>query len=197
MGEIWAIVLAGGESRRMGTPKMLLPFWGSTMLGRVIDNVTASRIDHTLVVLGAEKDRIGELLNKRPVSVCYNANYIEGMLSSVKCGIKHLPESCRAFLVFQGDQPLILPSTTDKLIDAYLESAKGIMMPVFDNKRGHPLLIDSRFIADVMQLDNNYGLSGLAEKMPGEVSAIEVDDPGILRDFDTPEDYNKEINQIL
>lgn len=167
------------------------------MLGRVIDNVTASRIDHTLVVLGAEKDRIGELLNKRPVSVCYNANYIEGMLSSVKCGIKHLPESCRAFLVFQGDQPLILPSTTDKLIDAYLESGKGIMMPVYNNRKGHPLLIDSRFIANVEQLDNNHGLRALAEKMPGEVLAIEVDDPGILRDFDTPEDYNKEINQIL
>jgi molybdenum cofactor cytidylyltransferase len=197
MGEIWAIVLAGGESRRMGTPKMLLPFRGSTMLGRVIDNVTASRIDHTLVVLGVEKDRIGELLNKRPVRVCYNANYIEGMLSSVKCGIKHLPENCRAFLVFQGDQPLILPSTTDKLIDAYLESGKGIMMPVYNNRKGHPLLIDSRFIANVEQLDNNHGLRALAEKMPGEVSAIDVDDPGILRDFDTPEDYNKEINQIL
>jgi molybdenum cofactor cytidylyltransferase len=197
MGEIWAIVLAGGESRRMGTPKMLLPFRGSTMLGKVIDNVTASRVNHTLVVLGAEKDKIGELLRDHHVNVCYNANYIEGMLSSVKCGIKHLPENCRAFLVFQGDQPLILPSTTDKLIDAYLKSGKGIMMPVFANKKGHPLLIDSRFIDEVEQLDNNYGLRALAEKIPGEVSAIEVDDPGILRDFDTPEDYNNEINQIL
>lgn len=197
MGEIWAIILAGGESRRMGTPKMLLPFRGNTMLGKVIENVTASRVDHTLVVLGAEKDKIGELLNGYRVSSCYNVNYNEGMLSSVKCGIKHLPENCRAFLVFQGDQPMILPSTTDKLIEAYLKSEKGIMMPVFNKKKGHPLLIDSRFIANVEQLDNDHGLRVLAEKMPGEVSLIDVDDPGILRDFDTPEDYNKEINQIL
>lgn len=197
MGEIWAIILAGGESRRMGRPKMLLPFRGKTMLEKVIDHVTGSKVDHTLVVLGAEKEKVGELIKNYPVTHCYNDNYKEGMLSSVKYGIKRLPDNCRAFLVFQGDQPLILSSTTDKVVDAYKAAGKGIFMPVFNNRRGHPLLIDSKYRPDVEQLDSNYGLRGLAAKFPDEVTGIEVDDPGILLDFDTPEDYNKELNQIL
>lgn len=197
MGEIWAIILAGGESRRMGSPKMLLPFRGSTMLGRVIEQVISSKVDNILVILGAEKEKVRELLNVYPVNVCYNDEYKDGMLSSVKCGIRHLPDSCRAFLVFQGDQPLILTSTTDKIIESYLLAGKGIFVPVYGNKRGHPLLVDRQYIPDIQQLKDDYGLRGLALKFPGEVTVVEVDDPGILRDFDTPEDYKNEINQIL
>ena len=142
MQNIWAIVLAAGESKRMGFPKMLLPFGGSTMIESVIENVSESDVNNILVVLGAEKEAIAKKISKKPVRSCYNENYKEGMLSSVKCGFKNLPADFRAVLIFQGDQPLITPDSINTVIDAYMYSGKGLVIPVFKNKRGHPLLID-------------------------------------------------------
>ena len=107
MGGFWGIILAAGESRRMGFPKMLLPFNGRTMLENVIRNVTGSAVDNIVVVLGADKDSIINLLGKSSVNYCYNENYKDGMLSSVKCGFRNIPSDFEAVLVFQGDQPLI------------------------------------------------------------------------------------------
>ena len=92
MNDIWAIILAAGESRRMGFPKMLLPFNGKTMIETVIRNVSQSMVTNILVVLGAEGLKIAETLNDLPVTYCFNENYKEGMLSSVKCGFKNLPD---------------------------------------------------------------------------------------------------------
>jgi molybdenum cofactor cytidylyltransferase len=86
MGGIWAIILAAGESKRMGFPKMLLSFNGRSMIENVIGNVISSDIDNSMVVLGADKGLLSELISKSPVKYCYNDNYKEGMLSSVKCG---------------------------------------------------------------------------------------------------------------
>ena len=107
MGEIWAVILAAGESKRMGLPKMLLTFSGRTMIEKVITNVSESKIDKIIVVLGAYREALVELISKLPVKYCYNDNYKKGMLSSVQCGFRNLSSVCRAVLVFQGDQPLI------------------------------------------------------------------------------------------
>src|SRR5665647_3936115 len=141
MGDIWAIILAAGESKRMGVPKMFLIFNGKTMLENVIANVTASEVNNTIVVMGAERDSLMDLIAKTSVMYCYNDNYKEGMLSSVKCGFRNLPSGYNAVLVFQGDQPLINPNAINAVIDAYLSSEKGIAIPVFKNRRGHPCLL--------------------------------------------------------
>src|SRR5450759_5196415 len=107
MGEIWAVILAAGESKRMGSPKMLLPFNGSTMIECVIANVAKSDVDKIIVVLGAERKALIQLADKLHIEYCYNENYKKGMLSSVQCGLKNMPSVCKASLVFQGDQPLI------------------------------------------------------------------------------------------
>jgi molybdenum cofactor cytidylyltransferase len=107
MSAIWAIILAAGESKRMGFPKMLLDFNGKSMLERVIENVKESDVDHIIIVLGAEMDKLMPLVNRMNVKYCYNDNYKKGMLSSVQCGIRNIPKYCEAVLVFQGDQPMI------------------------------------------------------------------------------------------
>ena len=116
MKDIWAIILAAGESRRMGQPKMLLPFEGKTMIEKVIDNVSGSKVENLMVVLGAERESIVKIIGELPVRYCYNENYKAGMLSSVKCGFRNIPPNYAASLVFQGDQPLI----TSKVIDGLL-----------------------------------------------------------------------------
>lgn len=196
MSGIWAIILAAGESRRMGFPKMLLTFNGKTMIENVIGNVTGSVVDNTMVVLGADRDVLIDLIQKSSVKYCYNDNYKDGMLSSVKCGFTNLPSDFEAVMVFQGDQPLITPKVINAVIDAYRLSGKGIVIPVYKEKRGHPLLIDRKYSNEIEKLNTREGLRSLAYQFSDDVLEIETGEPGILRDFDTYEDYKKEINQI-
>jgi molybdenum cofactor cytidylyltransferase len=196
MREIWGIILAAGESKRMGFPKMLLTFNDKPMLENVIINVNGSDVDNTMVVLGAERDTLIKLVEKSSVKYCYNDNYKEGMLSSVKCGFRNLPSDFEAVLVFQGDQPLITSKVINIIIAAYRSSGKGIVIPVYEKKRGHPLLIDKKYKDKIEKLDTREGLRSLAYHFSDDVLEVETDDPGILRDFDTYEEYKKEINQI-
>ena len=195
-GEFWAIILAAGESRRMGFPKMLLTFNERTMIENVISNVTESKIENTMVVLGSERDKIVKLIEKYNVRYCYNDNYKEGMLSSVKCGFRNLPSGYNAVLVFQGDQPLINPNAINAVIDAYLSSEKGIAIPVFKNRRGHPILIARKYKDEIEKLSPVKGLRSLADKFSDDVLEVDTDEEGILRDFDTYEEYKKGINLI-
>jgi molybdenum cofactor cytidylyltransferase len=174
---------------------MLLTFNGKTMIENVIGNVRRSDADNTLVVLGAHKEILTDIIIKSNVKYCYNNNYKEGMLSSVKCGFKNLPSDFKAALVFQGDQPLITPAVINSVINAYRSSGKGIVIPVHNKKRGHPLLLDRKYSIEIDRLDAREGLRSLAYKFPDDVLEVETDDTGILRDFDTYEDYRKEINQ--
>jgi molybdenum cofactor cytidylyltransferase len=196
MNDIWAIILAAGESKRMGSPKMLLSFNGKTMIEIVVGNVTGSCIDNTLVVLGANSVSIIELIKGSSAKYCYNENYKDGMLSSVKTGFNNLPSDYDAVLVFQGDQPFITPKVINTLIDKYRRSDKGIVIPVYKKKRGHPILISNRYREDVIKTASDEGLCSLAHNFPDDVLEIETEEPGILKDFDTHEDYINEINQI-
>jgi molybdenum cofactor cytidylyltransferase len=196
MGGLWGIILAAGESKRMRFPKMLLTLNGKTMIENVIVNVTGSDVDNTMVVLGADRDILIELVEKSSVKYCYNDNYKEGMLSSVKCGFRNLPSDFEAVLVFQGDQPMITPKVINTVIEAYRLTGKGIVIPVYEKKRGHPLLINRKYRNEIEKLDIREGLRSLAYQFSDDVLEVETDNSGILRDFDTYEDYKKEINQI-
>ena len=196
MGEIWAVILAAGESKRMGYPKMLLPFHDSTMIECVISSIAKSNVDKILVVLGAEKEALTQLAEILHIEYCLNENFKDGMLSSVQCGIKNLPPGCKASFVFQGDQPLITFNTIDALIDAYKSSDKGIIIPVYKKKRGHPILIDMKYRSEIDKLSHTKGLRSLSEKFSYDVLEVETDESGILRDFDTFDQYTKGINLI-
>ena len=196
MKEIWAIILAAGESKRMGSPKMLLDFNGRKMIEMSISNVTASKVDKTVVVLGAHRNEILKAVGALPVIFCNNVNYSDGMLSSVKCGLTCLPDQFEALMVFQGDQPFIDPSVTNMVIDTYRSSGKGIVIAVCDGKRGHPLLLDFKYIKEIGNLDPKVGLREIARKFPDDVMEVETGNRRIFRDFDTYDDYLNEIDKI-
>jgi len=196
MNEIWAIILAAGESRRMGFPKMLLAFEGKTMIENVISNVHESKVNRIMVVLGAVREPLVQVIEKSDVRYCYNDNFKDGMLSSVICGFRNLPSDYNAVMVFQGDQPLIKPAAINTVIEAYLSSGKGIVIPVHKKRRGHPILIDRKYRNEVEYLSPARGLRSLAQKFSDDVLEIETEETGILRDFDTYDEYRKEINQI-
>ena len=196
MDEFWAIILAAGESTRMGFPKMLLTFNETTMIEKVIANVTESKVNNILVVLGACRNELVKQIGNLNVKCCYNENYKEGMLSSVQRGFRNLPSDFSSVLVFQGDQPLITPTSINKVIEAYLTSGKGIIIPVFKGKRGHPILIGSKYRNEIDKLNPERGLKSLAEEFSYDVLEVDTNDSGILTDFDTYDEYKNGINQI-
>lgn len=185
-----AIILAAGLSKRMGTQKLLLPFGKSTLIESVIQNVVESEVDSVLVVLGANHKEIGKVIAPLPVEVCLNKDYKSGMLSSVRCGFQAMPEETGTVLVFLGDQPGIPAHVTNCILKAYDESLHGIVIPVYNDRRGHPLLVDFKYKEDVVKLDLENGLRSLMHHFPEDVLEVEVDEPGILMDIDTREDYS-------
>jgi molybdenum cofactor cytidylyltransferase len=195
MNNIWAIILAAGESKRMKVPKMLLPFDGKPMIEKVIENVIRSEVFRILVVLGSYREEILGSISHLPVNHCYNENYRKGMLSSVQCGFKYLPANFEAVLVFPGDQPFIEPDVINLIIKSYRETRKGIIIPVYKKKRGHPVLIDRRYADEIYTLEENEGLRSLSKMHQEDVLEVKTNSPGILKDFDTKEDYLNEINK--
>ena len=192
---IYAIILAAGESKRMGQPKMLLPFGDRTIIETVVDCATRSMVDGVIVVVGANGEKVTEAVGERPVQVAMNPNYREGMLSSIRWGINALPPQARAALVMLGDQPLIASSTIDKVIAAYHKESKGLVLPVYGGKRGHPLLIDTKYQDELAQLDGAIGLRAIIHNNSEDVLEVEMDDAGILHDIDTAEEYQEMIKQ--
>ena len=192
---IGAVVLAAGESKRMGVPKLLLPYRGATIIEAVLDAVTASGADVTLVVLGANRTAIREKIRRFPVSVAVNTRFREGMLSSIQTGISALPRRCRAALVVLGDQPDLPTSVIDGLINAWNGGRKGIVVPVFEGRRGHPLLLDLKYRREIDRLKPETGLRGLLAAHPGDILEVGLPEAAILVDIDTPEDYRQAISR--
>jgi molybdenum cofactor cytidylyltransferase len=195
MKGIWAIVLAAGESKRMGSPKMILPYEGMTIIEKVIESVLASEVEKVVTVLGSNKDEVLKVIEKLPVLRCYNRSYMDGMLSSLKCGFDFLPDDFRAAMVFLGDQPMAETSVIDLVIRTYDESGMGIVVPVFNGKRGHPLLADKKYRDEILNLDEPDGLRGLLRRHPDDLLEVETENPSVLMDIDTKEDYINEINK--
>lgn len=197
MGADWAVILAAGSSRRMGNPKLLLPYGRSTILETALDNILQSCIGHAMIVLGPDHKAIRKALGQKPVQFCHNRDHEKGMLSSVICGIRALPPDARSALIFPGDQPGIPPPVINRVVQAYEEELYGIVIPVHDRRRGHPLLMDMKYRKTLEQLDPEEGLRSLRHRFPGDVLEVEVDEPGILVDIDTPEDYKKALSKGL
>ncbi len=186
---IWAVVLAAGKSERMGSAKLLLPMGRSTLIETVIGGILRSRPDGVLVVLGADREKLEPVIGKYPVRTVFNPDFEQGMLSSVKRGFEAVPPDARAVLVFLGDQPAPPASVTGRIIDAYRKTGKGIVLPAYRGRRGHPVLIDVKYRGEVAALDPWIGLRQLPHAHPDDVLEVKVRTEAVLRDIDTPEDY--------
>ena len=157
---IGAIVLAAGQSRRMGTQKLLLPFAGQTVIGHVIDQLSAAAIANIFVVVSSDGPAIAQALAGRPVKLVENPEPESEMLNSVRCGLRALPSDCEAALIAVGDQPALTTSLVRKVVDAYQSSGRGIVVPVAGEKRGHPTMLAARYFGEILQGFNGVGLRG-------------------------------------
>jgi len=188
---IWAIVLAAGESRRMGQPKLLLPFGRSTIIETVVQSLMESSLDGILVVLGHRGQGILDKLKNYAVETTVNPHYQRGMLSSVQWGFRKLPRDAGAALVILGDQPGVSAQTIDLIIGAFKSRDKGIVLPIYKDSGGHPLLVDIKYRREIRSLDPAVGLRSLLSRHPDDILRVEVRDTSVLQDIDNPGDYRK------
>ena len=187
------MILAAGESKRMGRPKLLLPFGEKTIVETIVETALQSKADKVIIVLGAKKEIIEKKIKDYLIQKSFNPNYHEGMLSSVQCGFRSLPENAKAALIMLGDQPSIPYRVIDAEIDVYENTGKGIILPRYKKRRGHPILIDMKYRREVESLDLENDLRALIYNHPEDTLEVPVDTPNILRDIDTIEDYRQEL----
>ena len=188
-----SIILAAGESRRMGKPKLIMPFGESTMIDAVIHEAIHSELNQIIVVLGADREKIMSQIKDYPVIIAENPDFHHGMLSSVQCGLRVLPDNTDAVMVLLGDQPMIPVSVINNMIDEYRHANKGIAVAVHNGVRGHPLVFNIKYKPEVEKLNSDHSLKDLTRKHKEDILEVEVGTPVILRDIDTPEDYAKEL----
>ncbi len=190
---ISAILLAAGESKRMGRPKQLLEWRGKTLLQHSLESLINSAADETILVLGHEADRIREALPALPTKIVINPDYRQGMASSLRQGLLAMDRSSEAFLVLLADQPAIGPEIVNTIIRAFRQAdpARGIVRPMYRGRPGHPVLIGARYLQEALQLQGDVGARRILMNHPADILEIAVEQDVVLRDIDTPEEYQK------
>lgn len=188
-----AVVLAAGMSSRMGTPKPLLPLRGRTLLQWSIAGLQQIIAPEQIVVVtGHQREQIEASLSPNRVKTIFNPEYeTGGMLSSVQAGVRAVAGQCDAAFIALGDQPMIRSQSLQELCDTFLAVSPLIAMPVYQNRRGHPLLVSSEGFDAILKLRGGETLKSFVQANLHRSLTVEVDDPAVLHDVDTPADYQK------
>jgi molybdenum cofactor cytidylyltransferase len=190
---ISAIVLAAGESRRMGECKQLLPWHGGTVLGNLLRTLLSSSLDEVILVLGHESERILEKISTRGIRVEFNPDYREGMSTSLRRGLMAMNQDAEAFLIVLADQPALTPEIIRRLIDAFrrAQPGKSIVAPSFQGRRGHPVLFGRKHLEELREATGEVGGREILARHPEDILLLEMDTDAVLIDLDTPEDYRR------
>jgi molybdenum cofactor cytidylyltransferase len=183
-----AIVLAAGQSKRMGSNKLLADLGGAPMIRRSVEAARAAGIDGMIVVTGHEADKIAAALEGLGIEIVHNPDYAHGLATSLKRGLAAVPEGADAVLVCLGDMPRVTPKAMGRLIAAFNpEELRTICVPVHKGRRGNPVLWGRKHFSAMAALGGDRGAKALMEQFADELVEIEMADDGVLIDADTPE----------
>lgn len=189
---ISAIILAAGRSRRMGQPKMLLPWGQRTVIEHVVTTFLSAGIEDIVVITGSVSEQVEKAIDGYPVRKLYNRNYAAGeMLSSVQCGLVGMPERARATLIGLGDQPQVQAGSVRLICDVHRQTNSKLVVPSFGRRRGHPWLVERSLWKEILALQPPATPRDFLNGHAAQIRYIDMDSPTILSDLDTPEDYQK------
>jgi molybdenum cofactor cytidylyltransferase len=186
-----AILLAAGESARMGEPKPLLPWGERTLIEYQLEELTGCGVDEIVVVLGYEAERVRPLAVAGGARVVLNQAYRRGRASSLRAGVSVLQDDVDAVLVASADQPR--PRTLLRhLLDVHRNGTAQITIPTYEGRRGHPTVVAGALMAELRTVEEkNLGLRGLLERHVAAVHGVPVPSPLVLLDLNTPEEYER------
>jgi molybdenum cofactor cytidylyltransferase len=188
---ISAIILAAGESSRMGRLKQLLPWDGTTLLDWQVREARAAGIDDTVIVLGHEVETIRASLaeTRTDTRLVVNEAYLEGRASSLRRGAESVDDPAEAIVVMSVDQPR--PAwVMRRLISKWRESGAAVVVPRIGGHGGHPTLLDGRLILDLRYVtDRTFGLRAIVEANRHDLAVVEIDAESLEVNLNTPADY--------
>lgn len=189
---IGAIILAAGQSKRMGQPKLLLPWGKTTVIEHVVLTFQNAGIQDILVITGGAREQVEQLLQSYSARTVYNPEYATGeMLSSLQHGIAATSHEIAATLIGLGDQPQVEESTVRLICRAYQEYKSSLVVPSFQMKRGHPWLVARPLWQEILSMEPPQSPRDFLNKHADEIHYVNVSLSSILADLDTPEDYQK------
>lgn len=197
-----AILPCAGSSRRMGRPKLLLPFRGDTVLGSLISALHSGGVTELVVVTRSADQTLQAWCSRKNIPTAVNPDPRRGMLSSVIAGLTffggadELMQRGEDLLVCPGDYPGLEPNSILQLRDRLRSLESGLVVPTCRGRRGHPLLISKDLALRIGRLDPEKGLQELLEIYPDRVCEVAVDDPATVQDLDTPADYEKLLREL-
>ena len=189
MNPIAAILLAAGRSRRLGAFKPLLPFGAETVIESCINNLLSAGVGEIIIVVGHRADELRARLAYLPVRFALNDEAESEMGVSIARGVEHLSDEAKAVLIALGDQPAVTAREIGSVVAAHRQTGARLVVPVWEGRGGHPVLVSLEFRASLLNLDARRGLRALFEAHAGEVLRLPVASQYIARDMDTWEDY--------
>ena len=191
-----AILLAAGESRRMGQLKALLPWQGTSLLRHQVNTLLSAGVDQVVVVLGHRADELSPFLEgMQQVTWRINPDYLQGKTTSIKAGLGVLDaRSIATILMLNVDQPRNA-HTIRSLLDQHRASGGLITIPEYQGKGGHPIFVDASLLEELTNIDEaTFGVKAVVRKHREDTTRVPMDHPEVLWDLNTPDQYHEALN---
>jgi CTP:molybdopterin cytidylyltransferase MocA len=188
MNHVAALLLAAGQSKRMGRNKQLLPLSDKPFIRHCLDNLLEAGLQHIIVVLGANGQEIKPVISDLPVSIAWNTAQKSDMAGSVRAGMGMLPERVTGVLVCLGDHPLVQAATIQTVITCSNEHPEKIVIPEYAGKKGHPTLFPRAVLEEIFTVAT---LRDIVHRDADRLALLDIADPGVTIDIDTPDDFQR------
>jgi molybdenum cofactor cytidylyltransferase len=184
-----AVILAAGRSSRMGNShKLLEELRGKTLIKHVIDSAVEASLSPLLLVTGYRQAEVEAAASHQSVQAVFNPDYASGMMSSVICGLRSVPDHCEGAVILLGDMPMITARHIRVTIAALQDHPDRLAaVQVYCQQWGHPVVMRRALFGAVMALSGDHGARALLKANQAQVIEVPIDDPAIMLDLDTPE----------
>jgi len=186
-----AVILSGGASHRMGSPKALLPYQGRPFLEHLLDVAKHPSIGVRRVVLGPDAEAISAQVALTPEEIVINRDWERGQLSSVQAAIRSLPDGTSGILLCPVDHPLISDSLVNELIDAFEKTHAPVVVPLFEGHRGHPVIFASRLYEELLHAPEAKGARAVVWAHANEICEVSTQEEGCILNLNDPEAFSK------
>ncbi len=187
--KVSAILLGAGESKRLGINKLQLPWGKKTILEKCLQTFLRSKVKEVVVVLNEKLREMETRLKQKRVKIIFNPEYRKGMSASIHYGLRVIHPKSQGVLIALGDQPNLNTKTINALIHHFQQSKKGIIVPSYLGKMGHPVLFHRKYFNDLFTLDGDRGGKSIIKKNEIDVEIVSTTSKGVIQDIDTWEDY--------
>lgn len=186
-----AVILSGGASRRMGSPKALLPYQGRPFLEHLLDVARHPSIGVRRVVLGPDADAISAQVALRPDEIVLNRDWERGQLSSIQAAIRSLPAGTDGLLLCPVDHPLVSESLVNDLIESFEKSRAAVVLPLYEGRRGHPVIFAASLYEELLNAPEDTGARTVVWAHKNEVCEVSTTEEGCVLNLNDPAAFEK------